>query len=172
MADKPRILIITGPGKGKTTAALGIILRSLSAGKKVLLTRFCKAAPSGEVAIFSTMDNITMFSGDCGRTPSPEHPDYSRHVRCARDLFEKTLDAAAHYGLIVLDEICGVTSRNMIAEDEVAAFLESLRPDQAAVLTGRGAGEKLIALADTVSEIRSVKHIMDHGVLAQEGIEY
>ncbi len=172
MAGKPRILVITGTGKGKTTAALGIILRSLAAGKKVLLTRFCKAAPSGEVEIFSKMDGITMLSGDCGRTPQPEHPDFPRHLRCARDLFEKTLAAETEYDLIVLDEICGVTARNMIAEDEVVAFLEGLRPGQAAVLTGRGAGEKLVRLADTVSEIHPVKHAMDQGIMAQEGIEY
>lgn len=172
MADKARILVITGPGKGKTTAALGVILRSLAYGRKILLTRFCKASPSGELTVFEKFPEITVLSGDRGMTPPPDHPEYPRHVEAARGLFEQTKARAAAYDLIVMDEICGVTARGMISEAEVADFLKNLRPDQAAVLTGRGAGELLVAAADTVSEVECVKHGYEQGIGAQEGIEF
>lgn len=166
-----RILIFTGPGKGKTTAALGMILRCVACGKKVLLARFTKAAHSGEVGILSNMSGVTVMGGGLGMTPSPNHPDYPVHVAAARDLFEKVRAEASRFDVVVMDEICGVASRGMVGEDEVAAFLKTLRRDQIAVLTGRGAGLKLMAVADTVSEIECVKHGYRRGIQAQKGVE-
>ena len=169
--EKARILILTGPGKGKTTSALGMILRALGHGKKVLLVRFCKTEFSGELPALAALNGITIHSGDCGMTPPPDHPDFPRHVRCARELFAFAQSAAPGFDMIVLDEICGVTARNMVDESAVAAFLSTLRPNQSAILTGRDAGPLLIEAADTVSEIRSVKHGYQQGVAAQDGIE-
>ncbi len=171
MNNRARILVITGPGKGKTTAALGIVLRSLGHGKKTLLTRFTKAAPSGELDILSKLPGLTILSGDCGMTPPREHPDYPRHAAAAQFLFAKTRAAAADYECIVMDEICGAVGKDLLREDEVVAFLDTLSPDQIAVLTGRGAGLRLIAAADTVSEISCLKHGYWRGFQAQEGVE-
>ena len=168
---KARIVILTGEGKGKTTSALGMILRALGYGKKVLLVRFCKTAFSGELAVFEKMDGIAIRNGSRGMTPAREHPDYPRHVECARELFSFAETSASEYDMIVMDEICGVVARNMIDEMEVVAFLSRLRPDQAAILTGRGAGARLVEAADTVSEILCVKHGYQEGIEAQEGIE-
>lgn len=168
---RARVLIVTGPGKGKTTSALGVVLRSLGHGKRVLLTRFAKTVHSGELTLLSKAEGLTILAGDRGMTPSKNHPDYLKHVAAARELFDRTRAAAPEFDLVVMDEICGLTSRGMITEDEVAAFLAGLRPDQAAVLTGRGAGLKLLAAADTVSEIACLKHGYARGIAAQEGIE-
>ncbi len=170
-SGRARILIVTGPGKGKTTAALGIVLRGLATGGKVLLARFTKAAHSGELDILGSLPGMTILSSSRGMTPPAGHPDYPRHVAAARDLFERTRAAAPDHRFIVLDEICGVVARGMLAEDEVAAFLAGLRGDQTAVLTGRGAGPGLIAIADTVSEILCLKHGYARGIEAQRGVE-
>lgn len=170
--DRARVLVITGPGKGKTTAALGMILRSLSYGRRVLLTRFAKARPSGELAVLADMPGMEILSGHFGMTPPPEHPDYPSHVQAARELFDAARRGASEFDLIVLDEICGMVSRDIVAEEEVATLAKSLRPEQSLVLTGRGAGVGLLAVADTVSEIGCVKHGYARGIAAQEGIEY
>lgn len=172
MSERARILVITGPGKGKTTAALGIALRSLAAGKRVLLTRFAKTRRSGEVDILGGLPGVSILSGSCGMTPPPNHPDFQKHAAEARRLFEETRSRAEEFDLLVMDELCGMTARNMVKEDEAVAFLASLRPDQTAVATGRGAGLKLIAAADTVSEVLSLKHGYAKGVHAQAGVEY
>lgn len=169
---RARILVVTGPGKGKTTAATGTMLRAVAHGKKVLLVRFAKTAHSGEVDILSALPGVTIIMGDHGMTPRPEDPRFPEHVEAARALFERTKASAGDFDMIVLDEICGIVARGMIGEDEVVSFLDSLRPDQTAILTGRGAGRGLIDAADTVSEILNVKHAYDAGITAEPGVEY
>ena len=170
-AMRARVLLFTGPGKGKTTAALGMLLRCAAYGKKILWTRFTKAADSGELRLFDKLGSVTVLAGDCGMTPPPDHPDYPRHVAAARELFERTLAAAPAYDAVFLDEICGVTARGMIAEEAVAAFAQSLGAEQILVLTGRGAGPVLLACADTASEVQCLKHGYRRGVRAQKGVE-
>ncbi len=169
--DRPRVLVMTGDGKGKTTAALGVILRSLSYGKKVLFVRFAKTRHSGELAILEKLPGMRILSGRVGMTPPAEHPDYPDHAAAANELFREAKRAAPGFDLIVLDEICGLTSRGLLDERAVAAFAAGLRPAQCAVLTGRGAGTALIAVADTVSDIACVKHGYARGIAAQEGVE-
>lgn len=163
---------MTGPGKGKTTAALGVILRSLSYGRTVLLARFAKARHSGELDILGRFPDVRILGGGLGMTPPPDHPDYPKHALAAREQFAEMRRLAGGFDVVVMDEICGMTSRGMLDEAEVVAFLAGLRPDQCAVLTGRGAGNALIAAADTVSEIGCVKHGFTRGISAQEGVEF
>lgn len=172
MSKRARILVITGPGKGKTTAALGMILRTNARGGRTLLTRFAKVTHSGELDILGRLDGVTIFNGDRGMTPPPTHPDFPLHVAAARELFARTVAAAPDHDMIAMDEICGIVSRGMLDEDRVVDFLRGLRPDQTAVLTGRGAGMKLIAVADTVSEIQCLKHGYTRGITAQKGVEF
>ena len=172
MQTRARILVITGPGKGKTTSAMGIILRSLAHGRRTLLARFAKTFHSGELAVLENMPGLTILAGDRGMTPPPSHPDYPLHVAAARELFSRVAERAGDADTIVLDEICGITSRGMIDEAEVVAFLKGLRPGQAAVLTGRGAGLDLLAAADTVSEVQNLKHGYARGIAAQPGVEF
>lgn len=169
--EKARIIVLTGSGKGKTTSAVGMILRAVAYGKTVLLIRFCKTAFSGELAILETLPGVAIRQGSCGMTPPPDHPQYGEHVQCARALFAATEEAAPGFDMIVMDEICGVTARNMIDEVAVVKFLLALRTDQTCILTGRGAGPAIIDVADTVSEIQCVKHGYQAGISAQEGVE-
>ncbi|MDR0361641.1 MAG: cob(I)yrinic acid a,c-diamide adenosyltransferase [Planctomycetota bacterium] len=169
---RARVLVVTGEGKGKTTAAAGILLRALGPGQKARLVRFAKTAPSGEMAILSALPNLTVVSGDKGMTPPPDDPRFPAHAAAARELFGRASAAAGDFDLIVLDEILGVVARRMIAEGDVLAFLSALRPEQAVILTGRGATPGIIDRADTVSDIASVKHAYDAGIAAEPGIEY
>lgn len=171
-AARARVLIITGSGKGKTTAATGMILRSLACGKKVLLTRFAKARRSGELDILETLPGLTVLQGEFGMTPPPSSPDFPKHAAGAMELFMKTMEMASEFEVLVLDEICGVTARDMVSEEAVAAFVGGLDGSKTAILTGRGAGDRLIALADTVSEILSLKHGFTRGIAAQKGVEF
>jgi cob(I)alamin adenosyltransferase len=173
---KPRILIFTGDGKGKTTAATGMMLRELGHGGTALLVQFMKAdIGSGEITALRT------FAPRCeidivglGFVPPPTHPAFSRH----RDAALKGLDIARQrlkesaFRLIVLDEICGAIAHDLVATADVVALLASLRDNQVIVLTGRNAPPELIACADTVSEIRCLKHGYDQGVPAQKGVEF
>lgn len=168
---KPRILLFTGNGKGKTTAALGVILRSLSYGKRALLVRFAKARHSGELTILEKLPGMKILNSRVGMTPPEGDPSYPDHEAAAEELFREAERLAPEYDLIVLDEVCGLASRGVLDEQRVAGFLATLSPDQTAVLTGRGADPALIAAADTVSEILCVKHAYARGISAQEGIE-
>lgn len=172
MTERARILLLTGSGKGKTTAAMGVLLRSLAAGKKALLVRFAKARRSGELDILESMPGMTVKHSARGMTPPPEHPDFALHVAEAVRLFAETENEAENFDALVLDEICGIVARGMIPEERVVAFLDGLRGEQLAVLTGRGAGAGLIAAADTVSEVLAIKHGYRRGILAQEGVEF
>ncbi len=172
MPRRARIIVITGPGKGKTTSAMGVVLRCLACGKSILLARFTKVANSGELDILRDLPGLDIMSGAYGMTPPKEHPDYPKHAAAARELFAKTCSVAPQYDALVLDEICGVTEKGMVTEEDVVRFLSNLRSDQTVVLTGRGAGLGLIAVADTVSEVQDVKHGFRKGIVAQEGVEF
>ncbi len=173
---KPRILIFTGDGKGKTTAATGMMLRELGHGGTALLVQFMKSdTGSGEIAALRT------FAPRCevdivglGFVPAPTHPGFVRHREAATqglDLARQRLaDPAFH--LVVLDEICGAIAHGLIATADVVAILASLRDNQVVVLTGRNAPPELVAIADTVSEIRCIKHGYNQGVAAQKGVEF
>lgn len=172
MDERARILVLTGSGKGKTTAALGMVVRAAAYGRKVLLVRFAKARHSGELDLFAGMANVTVLSDACGMTPPASHPDFPRHAAEAMRLFAETRSLADSYDMIVLDEICGMVARAMVPETLLLSLLKGLRPDQTAVLTGRGAGVALMAVADTVSEVLALKHGFDRGIPAREGVEY
>lgn len=172
MAERARVLIFTGSGKGKTTAALGIIIRSLAYGKRILLARFCKARPSGELEFLQKQSGIKIISGNCGMTPPEADPEYPLHRAAAQKIFDRTRDNAAEYDVIIMDEVCGAVAKKMLADSELLDFISGLRPQQIAVLTGRNASPALITAADTVSEIMCLKHGFNNAIAAQEGVEY
>ncbi len=168
----PRIVLFTGDGKGKTTAAYGMALRFLGHGKRVLIARFCKNAPSGETTALAGVANLAILDSTRGMTPPPDHPDYPEHVKAAETLFADAVARSRNYDFILLDEICGAVRKNLLPEDKIVAFLESLAPDQTVALTGRAASVGLLALADTASESLCLKHGYRKGITAQAGVEW
>ncbi len=175
MADKPRILLITGDGKGKTTAAMGLALRSAGHNLRVFILQFAKNDDStGELAAFERFDNVRFEQCGRGFIPKPESPRYAEHKQAA----QKCLAIAnreitsGNWDVIVLDEICVAVAHGLINDAEAIEILSAAPADMILCLTGRGATPSLIAASDTVSSIACVKHGMDTGIAAQKGVEF
>ena len=167
-SPRGRRLIFTGEGKGKTTAALGMILRAVGRGQSVHLAQFFKTGGSGEIAALEALPGVTVSHDGLGFVLGDPEP-HRQAVRRLWDAIGRREGAAAH--LLVLDEICIAVSKNFLGEAEVGAFLDRRSPDSVTVLTGRHATPGLVAMADTVTEMRCVKHGAATGWPAQDGVE-
>lgn len=168
------LMVHTGPGKGKSTAAMGLALRMLGRGRPVAIIQFIKGAWStGERFAFEAFgDQLTWHSMGEGFTW--ETQDRARDMAaCARAWAEAEAQMArAELGLLVLDELCIALRYEYLALDAVLAELAARRDDLHVVVTGRNAPAALIAAADLVTEMQAVKHPYKAGVKAQEGIEF
>jgi cob(I)alamin adenosyltransferase len=182
LADTRRglILINTGPGKGKTTAALGTALRAVGCGMKVLVLQFIKGSwHYGELDAVEAFGS--KFAGNfeirqMGRGfvkvgGAEADPEDIRLVRAAWEEARAAIDSGA-WDLVVLDEINYAISYGMLDPAEVAEALKAKPEMVHVILTGRNAHPLLVELADTVTEMREVKHAYQKGILAQRGIEY
>jgi cob(I)alamin adenosyltransferase len=178
MADERKGLIIvnTGPGKGKTTAAMGTALRAVGNGMKVLMLQFLKGSWH-----YGELDAVKSFGGNwvmkqMGRGfvkvgGAETDPEDVRLVEDAWSEAEKAIQSG-EWDLIILDEINYAISYNMLDPAKVVAALKA-KPEQVhVILTGRSAHASIVEIADTVTEMRQVKHAYEKGVLAQRGIEY
>ena len=174
MSAKPRILIFTGDGKGKTTAALGMAFRAAGHGLRTCFVQFIKSdATVGEIAAAAGSETIEIHPTGLGFLPPGEHPDFPRHREAAQAGLRKAAEAAAdgRYALVVLDEVLLAVARGLIEQDQVAELVAQTAPQVCLVLTGRDASPALIDLADTVTEMRCVKHGLQAGIAAQKGVE-
>lgn len=168
----PRILLIAGDGKGKTTAAIGVAVRFLGLGKKVLLSQFCKRQPSGELNSLAKFPEFSLFRSDCGFPVDKADPRFAKQRDSSRDLLDRVAEAMGGSDLLILDEICAAVNRHLVDLEQVRDVLRRLNPGQTAILTGRNPHIELVAMADTVSEILCLKHPFGKGIGAQEGVEY
>ncbi|MFR3728172.1 cob(I)yrinic acid a,c-diamide adenosyltransferase [Lacrimispora sp.] len=173
---KSCVHIYCGDGKGKTTAAVGLSVRACGCGKKVLITRFLKTDHSGEVKALQALPGITVTP--CERsfgffTRMSEQQKKEAKVYYSQ-LLQTTLQRAVEgaYDLLVMDEIMAVCNYGLVEEPVVLDFLTSRPEGLEVVLTGRNPSDKLIELADYVSEIKKIKHPYDRGIAARQGIEY
>jgi cob(I)alamin adenosyltransferase len=178
MPDIRRGLIIvnTGPGKGKTTAAMGTALRAVGQGMKVLMLQFLKGSwHYGELdAVKAFGDNFIMkqmgrgFVKVGGAEPDPED------VRMVEAAWNESRDAilSGQWDLVILDEINYAITYGMLDPAKVVEALKQKPEMVHVILTGRNAHPTIVELADTVTEMRQVKHAYEKGVEAQRGIEY
>jgi len=174
MSLPARVLIFTGDGKGKTTAALGMALRAAGHGKKVAVVQFVKGDASvGELQVVQTMPNIDMIQTGLGFLPPPTSPKFERHKTAAQEGLRKAEEIVADGScfLVILDEICFAVAKGLVKEQQVLELVRQAQPDTCLVLTGREASQAMIAAADTVTEMRCIKHGMDIGLHAQKGVE-
>jgi cob(I)alamin adenosyltransferase len=175
MSDKPRILLFTGDGKGKTTAALGQALRAAGHGQAVIVLQFIKSdASTGEVAAAGLLPGVILVQAGLGFVPPPQDPRYPEHRAAAGKALRRAEQAlvSGAYPLVVLDEVCLAVSLGLLEERDVMAVVQKAPAGTCLVLTGRGATPGLVALADTVTEMRCVKHAHQVGLPAQEGVEF
>ncbi len=178
MTDVRRGLIIvnTGPGKGKTTAAMGTALRAVGNGMKVLMLQFLKGSwHYGELdAVKAFGDNFIMkqlgrgFVKVGGAETDPED------VRMVEEAWQESREAilSGKWDLVILDEINYAISYGMLDPEKVVETLKQKPEMVHVILTGRNAHAKIVEIADTVTEMRQVKHAYEAGILAQRGIEY
>jgi len=170
-----RILLFTGNGKGKSTAAFGMLARALGHGMRARVIQFVKSDSSvGEQKFFSHLDGVEWEQFGEGFLPrDPESPDMELHRIAAGKGLEAAI-AALHspdYDFVLLDEICFALAQNLIPLDPLLAALRSAGEGGIVVLTGRNAPEALAAAADTVTEMTMIRHGYEHGIAAQKGVE-
>ena len=178
MSDSRRglILINTGPGKGKTTAALGTALRAVGNGMRVLVLQFLKGSwHYGELDAVEAFDgNFVMKQMGRGFVKVGGAETDPEDIRLVEQAWDEAREAiySGDWDMVVLDEINYAIGYKMLDTALVAEALKN-RPEMVhVILTGRGAHPLLVELADTVTEMREVKHAYQKGILAQRGIEY
>ncbi|WP_437715143.1 cob(I)yrinic acid a,c-diamide adenosyltransferase [Sorangium sp. So ce448] len=167
------VIVYTGHGKGKTTAALGMVFRALGRGMRVAVVQFIKGKwKTGERLFAETLPNLTFLV--MGRGFTWESDDLSRDKAAARAAFQEAaaLIAGGEQDIVVLDEITYALHYGFIAEDELLAALRARPAHVHVVITGRNAPDALLALADLVTEMRSVKHPFEQGQKAQMGVDF
>ncbi len=172
--EKGLLIVHTGKGKGKSTAAFGLVFRALGNGMKVAIVQFVKGRwQTGErVALDRFGDQVTIATMGEGFTW--ETQDRSRDIAAAKAAWEKAkaLIMDDEHQMVVLDELNIVLRYDYLDAAEVVAALEARPPMKHVVVTGRNAKDELIEAADLVTEMEQVKHPFRSGVKAQKGIEF
>ncbi len=174
IAEKGLLIVHTGPGKGKSTAAFGLVLRALGHGWRVGVVQFGKGAwATGERRALERFDDLVSWH-TMGEGFTWETQDRARDVAAATRAWETAEALMADPGirLLVLDELSISLRYDHLPVETVVAALAGRRPDLHVVVTGRNAKPELVAAADLVTEMGAVKHHFAAGVKAQEGIEF
>jgi cob(I)alamin adenosyltransferase len=165
------VQVYTGNGKGKTTAALGISLRAVCAGKKVCFAQFIKGMKYSELEAVKYLPNfdIIQFGRDCFIYNNPTSED----IEVARDGLERCREIlkSGFYDLVVLDEINIALFYKLFSSEEVLEMLNQKAANVEVILTGRYAPQEIIDRADLVTEMKEIKHYYSKGVPARVGIE-
>jgi cob(I)alamin adenosyltransferase len=170
------ILVFTGNGKGKTTAALGTALRATGYGHRVAIVQFIKGTwHYGEMDALARIDEIELFRTGAGfykimgdNLPEEVHRKAAEEgLKLAREKMR-----SGRYQLVILDEINNAVRTGLLAVEDVLNLIED-KPDHVdLILTGRDAAPEILERADLVTEMREVKHPFQQGVLAKKGIDY
>jgi cob(I)alamin adenosyltransferase len=172
--EKGLLIVHTGTGKGKSTAAFGLALRMLGRGKRVGVVQFVKGAwhTAERDALAKFGDQVAWYSMGEGFTW--ETQDLARDIAAAERAWAKAVELMddPSFGLVILDELNIALRYDYLPLDEVIATLKNRRPDLHVVVTGRNAKPDLIEAADLVTDMTLVKHHFAAGVKAQPGIEF
>ena len=170
--DKGLIMVNTGPGKGKTTAALGAALRAAGRGWPVFFLQFVKDRFTGDQISLAAVPLVKFQRMGAGLILKAK--DLEPHRGAAFRAFREAQAQAAsgRYGMMVLDEICIALKHGLLELGEVVEFLKKKPRDLTIVLTGRDCPEEIIDVADLVTRMEEVKHHFSQGIKAREGIEF
>jgi len=175
--EKGLVVVITGHGKGKTTTALGLILRACGHGLRVSMIQFMKGDLyagewDGIKKLNCPVELISTGKGFCGIQGNP-YP-YREHRANAQDAIRLAREkmASGRVDLLILDEINNALHLKLLDLDQVVDLIKAKPPLLHLVLTGRDAHPQVIELADTVSDIKEIKHAYRQGIEPQPGIDY
>lgn len=175
MERKGLVIVHTGDGKGKTTAALGLALRAVGQGLTVSMIQFIKGSwKYGELEAPKFLPGFEIkpmgrgFVGIGGKAPDPED------VKLALETFEagKNIVNSGTRDVVILDEVNCAVSLGLVPVEAVLELIAKKPPEVHLILTGRGASREVIDAADLVTEMREIKHPYKTGVKAQKGIEF
>ena len=169
------IHIYCGDGKGKTTAAGGLAVRCAGRGNKVLMVQFLKSRDSGELYSLAKLPDIEVMRGKESKKFTFQMNEEEKHALLIEHnkMFEQVLAKIKNggYSLLILDEVIGALNAKVFEMPKLIEFLRHKPENLEVVLTGRNPAPELVEIADYVSEMRKVKHPMDKGIMAREGIE-
>jgi cob(I)alamin adenosyltransferase len=171
---KGLVLVFTGNGKGKTTAALGTVLRSAGYGRKIFIVFFLKGKrDSGEFVSLSKLPDVVISRSGLRPFADPKNIKPEEKIQ-ARQAFDAAREAvmSSDYQLVVMDEINVAISYNLVTLDEVIELIKEKPAHVDLILTGRYADNRLLEAADLVTEMVNVKHPFEKGIKARKGIEY
>jgi cob(I)alamin adenosyltransferase len=165
--------VYTGPGKGKTTAALGLGLRASGAGYKVHMIQFMKGRRYNEINSIEKLDNFSVSQHGRDEFVSKENPE-KIDIDLAQEGFLHAKDVinSKKYDMIILDEINVAVDFNLISLDNVINLIDKKPEKLELVLTGRDAHPEIIRYADVVTEMLEIKHPYQQGELARKGIDF
>jgi len=170
--DKGYVHIYTGNGKGKTTAAFGVAVRSLMCDKKIYIGQFIKGMKYSETQLGDYFKNITIeqYGKDCFIKNAPTKDD----IKLVVDAYDKALKIVSsnNYDLVILDEIFIAHYYKMINLNQLIDLIKSKSPTVELILTGRYCPEELYEYADLVTEMIEIKHYYNQGVLSRKGIDF
>jgi len=172
--DQGLVQVYTGEGKGKTTAALGLAVRALGQGLRVLLVRLLKPLdpPSGEVKLLETLAGIEILTAGVGVIHG--RPDPQRVAESVQQVFSEARARilAGGVDVAIFDEVNGALHRGALELAEVLALIDARPGGVELVLTGRNAPQQLLERADLVTVMQAHTHPFSRGVAARRGIEY
>lgn len=166
------LIVFTGNGKGKSTAAFGTATRAVGHGKTVGVAQFIKGQwDNGE---YNTLHPLGVEFHIMGTGFTWETQNRESDISAALAVWKesKRMLADVHYDLVVLDELTYMLAYHYLDTEEVIAAIRERPAQQSVIVTGRGCHAQLLELADTVSELRPVKHAFDSGIQAQAGIDW
>ena len=170
------IHIYYGDGKGKTTAAVGLTVRAAGSDMRVLFVQFLKTEFSGERAVLSHTDNVTLTTCplELKFTFDMTEQEKQQTAIMFRKLFDNSAATALsdRYGMIVFDEIFDVVNEHMLSESEVFEFIANAPKSLEVVMTGHNPPQRFLDAADYITEFQKIKHPYDKGVPARKGIEF
>lgn len=174
MTGTGRIHIYHGNGKGKTTAAIGLAVRAAGCGLKVLVFQFLKNNASNERNILEKIDNITCLPGrEHVKFVSQMNGDEKAELRHYNTkALDEIVKFCSPFDMLVLDEILCAVQLGVLSEEKLIRFLEHKPRGLEIVMTGHEISERMLGLADYVTEMRKIRHPYDEGKMAREGIEY
>ena len=165
------IIVHTGDGKGKTTAALGLALRAFGAGLRVLILQFIKGKKdSGELKALKLL-GVEIRQCGLGFITKENFAEQKKSARSAIELAQKEI-LSGDWDLIILDEINYAVKFGLLDAPEILSLIEIRPPELHLVFTGRDALPELIEVADLVTEMKLIKHPFQKGIVAQSGIEF
>ena len=169
------IHVYIGDGKGKTTAALGLLIRIYGAGGSCLFVQFLKGNPTAELKALEQLKIPCLRTDDVKKFITFMNAEELEECQKSnRNCFETLIKLAQTHSFdcIVLDEVLDAVSTGMLPEEQLLAFLNQVKGRTEVILTGRDPGEGVLALADYITEMKKIKHPYDRGVCARKGIEY